>query len=64
MSEQLASRVKALEDKMDCMDKKIDTVLEVVAVGKAAGTLAKWMGGLVGFSAAALEIYRSFFHKG
>lgn len=64
MSERLEARVQALEQKLDTMNGKIDTVLEVVAVGKAAGTLAKWMSGIIGFSAAALEIYRNFIHKG
>lgn len=64
MSEGLEKRVAALEQKLDTMNGKIDTVLEVVAVGKAAGTLAKWMAGLVGFAAATLEVYRSFIHKG
>lgn len=62
--EKLEQRVQALESKLECIDQKMDSVLELIAVGKGAALAAKWVSGIAAFGVSMLELWRTFIHKG
>lgn len=53
-------RFDCLEQRLQAVEEKLDSVLEMVAVGKGALLAAKVVGGLTSFFVAGLEIWRNF----
>lgn len=64
VEDRLASLERKVDAKFASIDDKLDTLVDLAQVGKALMVLAKIGSWVVGFTAAAVEIYRGFFSKG
>lgn len=65
LEERLVALEVKVEEKFEDVNKKLDSVLDLVAIGKGTMMAAKAAGWLTALAAGTIEIWRSFFsHKG
>jgi hypothetical protein len=57
-----SKRFDCLEAKLEKLEKQMNEMMEMVAVGKGALVAAKVLGWVTATAVAAIELWRTFFH--